>query len=103
MVKRGWKPSAFSGIQGRASSAALSFATPEASARALAIAACRETLEEAGIVPVDGAVADIDALRAELAAHPDEGGGPGALAAALARRGLRLTLGALVPFARWVT
>lgn len=81
----------------------LSFATPAASARALSIAACRETLEEAGIVPVSGALNDIDALRAELAAHPDAGGGPGALAAALARRGLRLTLGALVPFARWVT
>ncbi|MEO5728212.1 MAG: hypothetical protein ABI134_06630 [Byssovorax sp.] len=81
----------------------LAFASSSAGARALAIAACREMLEEAGIVPVDGAVTDLDALRAELAAHPEEGGGPGALAAALARRGLRLTLGALVPFARWVT
>ena len=79
------------------------FLSPSADARALAIAACRETLEEAGIVPVDGTVADLDALRAELAAPLDAGGGPSALAASLARRGLRLSLGALVPFARWVT
>ena len=79
------------------------FVSLSADARALSIAACRETLEEAGIVPVDGTVADLDALRAELAAHPDVGGGPSALAASLARRGLRLTLSALVPFARWIT
>ncbi len=83
------------------------FVSLSADARALAIAACRETLEEAGIVPVDGTVMDIDALRAELAAHPASDiamrGGPSAFAASLARRGLRLTLGALVPFARWIT
>jgi 8-oxo-dGTP pyrophosphatase MutT (NUDIX family) len=81
----------------------IAFVSPSAGARALAIAACRETLEEAGIVPASGAVTDLDALRAELVAHPDVGGGPGALAGALARRGLRLALGALVPFARWIT
>jgi 8-oxo-dGTP pyrophosphatase MutT (NUDIX family) len=81
----------------------IAFVSASASARALAIAACRETLEEAGIVPVDGTVVDLDALRAELAAHPDVGGGPGALAGALARRGQTLALGALVPFARWIT
>jgi 8-oxo-dGTP pyrophosphatase MutT (NUDIX family) len=83
------------------------FISLSADARALAIAACRETLEEAGIVPVDGLVADLDALRAEIAAPPaadvERRGGPSALAASLARRGLRLTLGALVPFARWIT
>ena len=94
---------AWLGLTGEPDARSLTFASPTASARALGIAACRETLEEAGIVPVDGTVVDIDALRAELAAHPDHGGGPGALAAALARRGLRLDLGALVPFARWVT
>ena len=81
----------------------IAFISASASARALAIAACRETLEEAGIVPVDSPVADLDALRAELAAPADAGGGPGVLAGALARRGHTLALGALVPFARWVT
>jgi 8-oxo-dGTP pyrophosphatase MutT (NUDIX family) len=85
----------------------LAFASSSASARALAVAACRETLEEAGIVPVLGALTDVDALRAELAVPADlvvgGGGGPGVFAAALARRGLRLALGALVPFSRWVT
>ena len=81
----------------------IAFVSPSASARALAIAACRETLEEAGIVPVDSQVTDLDALRAELAAPIDTGGGPGALAGALARRGHKLALDALVPFARWVT
>jgi 8-oxo-dGTP pyrophosphatase MutT (NUDIX family) len=81
----------------------IAFVSASASARTLAIAACRETLEEAGIVPVDGDLADLDALRAELAASADVGGGPGALAGALARRGRALALGALVPFSRWIT
>jgi 8-oxo-dGTP pyrophosphatase MutT (NUDIX family) len=81
----------------------IAFVSASASARTLAIAACRETLEEAGIVPVDGAVTDLDALRAEIAAPADAGGGPGALADALARRGHALALGALVPFSRWIT
>ncbi|MEP7125209.1 MAG: hypothetical protein ABJE95_30040 [Byssovorax sp.] len=81
----------------------IAFVSASASARTLAIAACRETLEEAGIVPVDGAIADLDAVRAELAAPLDAGGGPSALAGALARRGHRLALGELVPFARWIT
>ncbi|APR77166.1 Hypothetical protein A7982_02513 [Minicystis rosea] len=78
---------------------------PPVTARALAVAACRETLEEAGIVPLvgDGAQAsepsrvDIAKLRAELAQTP------GSLAQALARSGQRLALDALVPWARWVT
>jgi 8-oxo-dGTP pyrophosphatase MutT (NUDIX family) len=82
----------------------IAFISPSAGARALAVAACRETLEEAGIIALDGTVTDLDTLRAELVAPPDGvGGGPGALAGALARRGVRLALGALVPFARWVT
>lgn len=81
----------------------IAFVSASASARALAIAACREMLEEAGIVPVDSAITDLDALRAELAAPLDAGGGPGALAGALARRGHTLALGALVPFSRWIT
>ncbi|MFO0757051.1 MAG: hypothetical protein U0359_11215 [Byssovorax sp.] len=78
------------------------FATPGASPRTLAIAACRETLEEGGIVPLDppGPALDpgeLDALRAELLAAP------GTFASALARRGRKLALDALVPWARWVT
>jgi hypothetical protein len=63
------------------------------------VAACRETLEEARIVPLDGPFGDaeVEALHAELAAAP------GSLAAALARVGRRLALSALVPWARWVT
>ena len=68
-------------------------------ARAVAVAACRETLEEAGIVPLDPPGADpaaVEALRREAASA--EG-----LAAALASRGLRLALDRLVPWGRWVT
>lgn len=74
------------------------FAGPTATARALAIAACRETFEEGAILPAlspfddDACVALGAALRSG-----------GTLAAALAARALRLDLGALVPFARWVT
>lgn len=72
--------------------------TADASARALAVAACRESLEEAAILPIDQALGDAEvlAMRAEL-----EGGG--SLADALRRRGARLALDALVPWARWVT
>jgi 8-oxo-dGTP pyrophosphatase MutT (NUDIX family) len=68
--------------------------------RAIAVAACRETLEEAAIVPLDPPVDDpgaADALRREAASI--EGG----LAAALAARGLRLAIDRLVPWARWIT
>ncbi|MGK3993853.1 NUDIX hydrolase [Sorangium sp. So ce1024] len=74
------------------------FATEEASARALCVAACRETLEEGAILPTDAALSGdaLDAVGRELAA-----GTP--LDAALERRGLKLALGALVPWARWIT
>jgi len=67
--------------------------------RALAVAACRESLEEAAILPVLGSLAhdELLALRADVAA------GRETLRAFLARRGLRLDLGALHPFARWIT
>ena len=71
--------------------------------RALAIAACRETLEEAAMLPLDGAGAravgqdDLFALRTRLAADP------GALRAFLEEKGARLDLAALHPFARWIT
>ncbi len=74
--------------------------------RTIAVAACREMLEEGNIVPLVREMAregeepigdaEVSALRVEAA-------GPGGLAAALARRGLRLALGELVPWARWVT
>jgi 8-oxo-dGTP pyrophosphatase MutT (NUDIX family) len=78
------------------------------SVRAVAVAACREALEEGNIVPLVRAEApaevvgdaDVDALRREaggFTSHP-----PG-FAEAIARRGLRLALHSLVPWARWVT
>ncbi len=77
------------------------FASDAAHLRALAIAACRESLEEAAIVPLTpaGGVSNEDlwALRARLEVDP------GALAAFLAERGLRLDLAALHPFSRWIT
>ncbi|WP_437786222.1 NUDIX hydrolase [Sorangium sp. So ce1097] len=77
---------------------AAAFATEEAPARALCVAACRETLEEGAILPTDAALSGdaLDAVGRELAA-----GTP--LDAALERRGLKLALGALVPWARWIT
>lgn len=102
-------------------------------ARAIAVAACRETLEEAAILPTDRLLpaAEVEALRAELLAAtrvaptaaevlagakaalatpavlatPDalDASAPPLFAAALARRGLSLDLGALGPWGRWVT
>jgi 8-oxo-dGTP pyrophosphatase MutT (NUDIX family) len=69
----------------------------EASPRALAIAACREALEEAAILPTDPPIA---ADRAE-ALRKDAAGA--SLASLLARDGLRLAIDRLVPWARWVT
>ena len=68
--------------------------------RASKVAACREALEEAAILPLQGGSlthAELLALRTELAAHP------ASLAALLRARGLRLDLSALHPFARWIT
>lgn len=68
--------------------------------RAHAIAACRESLEEAAILPVEGgALADAE-LSDLRKLHADDAA---ALRAFLAARGLRLDLGALHVFARWVT
>jgi len=67
--------------------------------RALVVAACRECLEEAAILPVDGVLGHDDAiaLRGILAQSPAE------LRATLVARHLHLNVAALVPFARWVT
>ncbi len=65
----------------------------------LALAACRESLEEAAILPVSGRLTHDQALelRAALATGGD------ALRAALTARGLRIDLASLVPCARWIT
>jgi len=76
------------------------FTANEAHYRSLAIAAARETLEEAAILHVvDGSVTEEElfALRKELESAPD------ALRTFLAKRRLRLDLSALHPFARWIT
>lgn len=68
--------------------------------RAHAIAACRESLEEAQILPVaSGSLSDADllALRTRHAADT------AALRAFLRDNGLLLDVGALHPFSRWVT
>jgi 8-oxo-dGTP pyrophosphatase MutT (NUDIX family) len=76
------------------------FARDAAHLRALAVAAARETLEEAALLHVArGAVGHDEALalRAELTMDP------AALRRFLAGRGLLLDLDALHPFARWIT
>ncbi|HEY8079249.1 MAG TPA: hypothetical protein VIF62_34190 [Labilithrix sp.] len=75
------------------------FATDDAHLRALAIAACRESLEEAAILPITGACTqdDLFALRTKLKDDPS------ALQSFLRERSLRLDLAALHAFARWVT
>jgi 8-oxo-dGTP pyrophosphatase MutT (NUDIX family) len=82
----------------RAPQASTSPFAPDAKAlRALAIAACRETLEEAAILPVKGGALD-DATLAEIRTKD----GP-SLRAFLAEKKLALDLAALVPFSRWIT
>ncbi len=78
------------------------FTSDAAHLHALAIAACRETLEEAAMLHVAGGSKDVTqddlfALRARLGAEP------GALRSFLSERGVRLDLQALHPLARWVT
>lgn len=72
----------------------LGFAADAETLRALAVAACRESLEEAAILPVAGGSLRADDLAAMRAApmRPE-----------LVRRGLRLDLAALHPLARWIT
>lgn len=76
------------------------FAPDDASLRAYAIAAARETLEEAAILHVKNGLVDdarVRALREELGTRPD------ALLPLLVREGFVLDLSALHPFARWTT
>jgi 8-oxo-dGTP pyrophosphatase MutT (NUDIX family) len=76
------------------------WATDEATSRGLAIAACREALEEAAILPVTGAAlahAELLEWRTRVAR------GETTLRALLAASGRTLDLASLVPFARWIT
>lgn len=76
------------------------FTTDEAHLRALTIAACRETLEEAAMLHVLGGSVTQDelfALRSRLTTAPQ------ALREFLRERDMKLDLGALHPFSRWVT
>jgi 8-oxo-dGTP pyrophosphatase MutT (NUDIX family) len=81
-------------------------ALPPAIATALAIAACRETFEETGVLlarRTDGSaiesaqLARLQAQRATLATDP------ALFVAALARENLRLDLGSVIYWAHWVT
>jgi 8-oxo-dGTP pyrophosphatase MutT (NUDIX family) len=89
-------------VRALASTPSEPFAKDAAHHRALTIAACRETLEEAAMLHVAGDAAaptqeELFALRERLVADPE------ALRTLLAERGLRLDLHALHPLARWIT
>ena len=68
---------------------------PAHALRAFAIAACRETLEEAALLLADRKVSDEDVLALRSKAD--------SLPSFLSERGLKLDLAGLVPLARWVT
>jgi 8-oxo-dGTP pyrophosphatase MutT (NUDIX family) len=75
-------------------------AADEATLRGLAVAACREALEEAAILPVvGGALAHAELLEWRARAERGEA----TLRELLAARGLSLDLASLHPFARWIT
>jgi len=76
------------------------FSSDASHQRAVSVAACRETLEEAAMLPVVGGGLSNDEL---LALRKDLASDPTALRTFLAGRGLKLDLAALHPFARWVT
>lgn len=75
-----------------------------AEAQAIAIAAARETLEEAGLLPTSAPAGRVTAARAALEAgqdaRPEE---PRTFLQAVEHHDLPLELDRLVPFARWVT
>lgn len=76
------------------------FADDEGHLHALAVAAARETLEEAALLHLRGARPTNDELLALRKTFLDD---PGALRAFLTERSAMLDLGALVPIGRWVT
>ena len=78
----------------------LGFAAGEGLLRGLSVAACREALEEATLLPVRGGTvghAELLSWRARVAS------GETSLPALLAGKGLELDLAALHPLARWIT
>jgi 8-oxo-dGTP pyrophosphatase MutT (NUDIX family) len=77
----------------------LAFGDDARDLRAFAVAACRETLEEAALLVVDGHVTDEDVVALRARASADDG----ALRTFLRERKLRLDLRSLAPLARWVT
>ena len=94
-VDEGWEPS----VTAPHATSTL-WASGEATTRGLAIAACREALEEAAILPVTGEPlphAELLDWRARTAR------GETTLRALLASSRRTLDLGSLVPFARWIT
>jgi 8-oxo-dGTP pyrophosphatase MutT (NUDIX family) len=74
-------------------------ADDDATLRALAVAACREALEEAAILPLVGTQLSHD----ELLALRKRAASGESLLSMLTARGARLDLAALHPVARWVT
>jgi 8-oxo-dGTP pyrophosphatase MutT (NUDIX family) len=77
------------------------FAPDDATLRGLAVAACREALEEAAILPTAG---DSRPTPIELLEWRSRNArGETTLRALLHERGLRLDLAALHPLARWIT
>lgn len=85
---------------------ARSLGVDEETARTFAVAALRELLEEAAILPVAGAqldAAQTAELRNELAERSASEGGAHAFAALLRERGLTADTGRLEALARWIT
>lgn len=74
-------------------------ADDEATLRGLAVAACREALEEAAILPLVGT----QLMHDELLAWRKRVAAGDSLLSLLTSRGARLDLAALHPMARWVT
>jgi 8-oxo-dGTP pyrophosphatase MutT (NUDIX family) len=74
------------------------FSIDAAHGLALAVCACRESLEEAGLLPSEPALDEqaVEQLRAEVASGVR-------FDRALAERGVALDTRGLVPFARWIT
>lgn len=82
------------------------FAEDADALRAFGVAACREALEEAALVPLAGGALTHDellGLRSRIARKKGEPAPQDTLASALREKGLRLDLARLVPFARWIT
>jgi 8-oxo-dGTP pyrophosphatase MutT (NUDIX family) len=82
------------------SAPATPWAADELTSRGLAVAACREALEEAAILPLVGEALtheELLAWRARVARKETT------LRELLESAGRRLDVGALVPFARWIT